>query len=318
MHGGSTFGRSSGDRDGEARGFQHGAGSVGRSAADGDGEQRARGFQLGQHGPGSSGLRAGDGDGEWRARGIQLDQHGRGPSGLLGQLRGSTSASTAASAWTTSGWNGATKPPLPPPRDVSEKPGSSRQDASYLASLMVAHFIEMGFPAEKVAMALEHAGRGGGGGDKEADVLQWLLDQKEGSSRQGTAHLTSPMATHFTGMGFSAEEVAMALEHAGGGRDEEAVVLQWLLDHQETDLEGFSSSIDLEGFSSSSGDLEVISSPTDLETFDEELTESDKFFKLVEMGFTSNQASAAITTCGADSMHQGDKDDASLCIQMTI
>ncbi|KAM0914955.1 hypothetical protein ACQ4PT_011172 [Festuca glaucescens] len=329
QHGGSISGRGSADWDGEgqAGGFQlgqHGAGSVGRTAADGDGEQRARGFQLGQHGAGSSGLRAGDGGGssglrvgdgggEWRPRGIQLDQHGGGRSGLragdgdgdgerrarhfqLGQPRGSTSASTTASAWTTS----ATKPP--PPRDVSERPGSSRQDASYLASLMVAHFTEMGFPAEKVAMALEHAGRGGGGGggDKEAAVLQWLLDQKEGSSRQGTAHLTSPMATHFTGMGFSAEEVAMALEHAGGGRDEEAVVLQWLLDHQETDLEGFSSAIDLEGFSSSSGDLEVISSPTDLETFDEELTESDKFFKLVEMGFTSNEASAAITRCGGN------------------
>ncbi|KAK1613145.1 hypothetical protein QYE76_036818 [Lolium multiflorum] len=160
---------------------------------------------------------------------------------------------------------------------------------------MVAHFIEMGFPAEKVAMALEHAGRGGG--DKEADVLQWLLDKQEGSSRQGAAHLTSPMATHFIGMGFSAEDVAMALEHAGGGRNVEAVVLQWLFDHQETDLDGFSSSIDLEGISSSSGDLEVISSPTDLETFHEELTEGEKFFKLVEMGFTSNEASAAITRC---------------------
>ncbi|XP_047058429.1 probable inactive DNA (cytosine-5)-methyltransferase DRM1B [Lolium rigidum] len=328
QHGGSTSGRSAADGDGEQRGRgfllgQHGAGSSGLRAGDGDGEQRARGFLLGQHGAGSSGVRAGDGDGEWRARGIQLGQHGRGPSGLragdgdgerrarrfqLGQPRGSTSAST------TSGWNGATKPPPPPPRDVSERPGSSRQDAACLARLMVAHFIEMGFPAEKVAMALEHAGRGGGG-DTEADVLQWLLDQQKGSSRQGAAHLTSPMsthftrmgfsaeevamATHFTGMGFSAEEVAMALENARGGRAEEAVVLQWLFDHRETD-EGFSSSIDLEGFSSSSGDLEVISSPTDLETFDEELTESEKFFKLVEMGFTSNEASAAITRCGGN------------------
>ncbi|XP_047056317.1 DNA (cytosine-5)-methyltransferase DRM2-like [Lolium rigidum] len=329
QHGAGSSGLRAGDGSGERRprGFQlgqHGPGSSGLRAGDGDGEWRPRGIHLDQHGAGSSGLRAGDGDGEWRPSGIQHDQHGGGPSGLragdgdgerrarrsqLGQPRGlaSTSASTAASAWTTGGWNGATKPPPPPPppRDVSERPGSSRQDTSYLARLMVAHFIEMGFPAEKVAMALEHAGRGGGG-DKEADVLQWLLDQQKGSSRQGATHLTSPMATHFigmgfsaeevamathfTGMGFSAEEVAMALENARGGRAEEAVVLQWLFDHRETD-EGFSSSIDLEGFSSSSGDLE---------TFDEELTESEKFFKLVEMGFTSNEASAAITRCGGN------------------
>jgi uncharacterized UBP type Zn finger protein len=41
---------------------------------------------------------------------------------------------------------------------------------------MVARFIEMGFPVEKVTMALEHAG---GGGDREAAVLQWLLDHEE-------------------------------------------------------------------------------------------------------------------------------------------
>jgi hypothetical protein len=35
----------------------------------------------------------------------------------------------------------------------------------------------MGFPVEKVTMALEHAG--GGGGDREAAVLQWLLDHEE-------------------------------------------------------------------------------------------------------------------------------------------
>jgi hypothetical protein len=52
-------------------------------------------------------------------------------------------------------------------------------------------------------------------------------------SRMGFSAEEVAMATHFTGMGFSAGEVVMALENARGGRAEEAVVLQWLFDHRE-------------------------------------------------------------------------------------
>ncbi|XP_044432580.1 DNA (cytosine-5)-methyltransferase DRM1 [Triticum aestivum] len=233
----------------------HGGGT---STRDGDGELRARGFHVPQHR-------------STAARGLQLAQH-RGSAGRslqLSQHRGSTSASadatdggrkpppmppveeerrgfhlcqhrgsTSASADAT---DGGRNPPPPPPQDLSDRPGSSRHVLSGSTDLMVALYIEMGFPAAKVAMALEHT----------------------------------------------------------GGQVEDEAILDWLINHEETDLEGSSSPIDLEGFSSSSSDLEVFGSSRDLEAFGEELTEREKkLWTLVEMGFTEEEASSAIDICG--------------------
>ncbi|KAF7047096.1 hypothetical protein CFC21_056063 [Triticum aestivum] len=91
-------------------------------------------------------------------------------------------------------------------------------------------------------------------------------------------------------MGFPAEKVAMAVKHAGGGQDEDDAVLDWLINHEDADLQGSSSSSDLEGFDSSTSDMEAVG---------EELTERDKkFLTLVEMGFTEEDASSAIDLCG--------------------
>ena len=47
------------------------------------------------------------------------------------------------------------------------------------------------------------------------------------------ADSTSLMADRFIEMGFPAEKVRLALEHAGGGPYEEEHVLEWLVAHQE-------------------------------------------------------------------------------------
>jgi uncharacterized UBP type Zn finger protein len=41
------------------------------------------------------------------------------------------------------------------------------------------------------------------------------------------------MVDRFIEMGFPAEKVRKALEHARGARDEEEAVLEWLVAHQE-------------------------------------------------------------------------------------
>ncbi|CAM0913455.1 unnamed protein product [Alopecurus aequalis] len=122
------------------------------------------------------------------------------------------------------------------------------------------------------------------------------VSERPGSSRGGP--VDSEMVDRFIEMGFLAEKVHLALEHAGGGRQEEEAVLEWLFTHQETDLEESRLSTDIEGFSSSS------SEGVDMADFDDkglgaELTEKDKkFLYLVEMGFEEDEVSAAITICG--------------------
>ncbi|XP_047057924.1 DNA (cytosine-5)-methyltransferase DRM2-like [Lolium rigidum] len=105
------------------------------------------------------------------------------------------------------------------------------------------------------------------------------------------ADSTSMMVDRFIEMGFPAEKVRKALEHAGGRQDEEAI-LEWLVAHQENDL-----STDIEGFSSSSEGVDM--ADFDDKSLGAELTEKDrKFLYLVEMGFAEDEVSSCIDICG--------------------
>ncbi|KAM0895786.1 hypothetical protein ACQ4PT_023602 [Festuca glaucescens] len=100
------------------------------------------------------------------------------------------------------------------------------------------------------------------------------------------------MVDRFIEMGFPAEKVRKALEHAGGEQDEEEAVLECLVAHQETDL-----STDIDGFSSSSEGVDM--ADFDDKVLGAELTEKDKkFLYLVEMGFVEDEVSSSIDICG--------------------
>ncbi|GLT33247.1 hypothetical protein SLA2020_078510 [Shorea laevis] len=160
------------------------------------------------------------------------------------------------------------------------------------------HFVGMGFSKELVTKAIEE------NGDENTNLILETLLRYPVKDSSLPSSSNSKVIDHFIGMGFSEKLVTKAIQENGEGNTDS--ILETLLTYSALEKSPAKQHIDSDHSSDMEGSLMEDFSDSDSlyeteETINPDSDEESRLLFLTKMGYTEEEASAAIERCGPDS-----------------